>query len=105
MHMCRAGVVSSLCLALAGGRRKHVYWIDFVHLPLSPPNFSHEVIIPKYRLCQRPQHPLPALSHTFPPYSGLELTSQPSLIHEVITLYWSGFERHLKDVCTLEFYS
>lgn len=48
-------------------------------------------------------------SHTIPSLrSTLQLTGQPftrpRLIHEVVTLYWSGFDLHLKDVCMLEFY-
>lgn len=41
--------------------------MDFIiHLLLSLPSFSHEVIIPKYSLCQRLQHPFPVISHTTP---------------------------------------
>lgn len=56
------------------------------------------------------QHPLPVRSHAAPPCSGLvgsALALQSArLIHEVITLYLgrSGFDLHLKVVCTLEFY-
>lgn len=51
--------------------------MDFIiHLPL--PSFTREVIIPKYSLCQRLQHPFPWYHTHCRPFT------QPFLSHEVI---------------------
>lgn len=62
VYTCRPVVVPCPCLAPLMWT-KHPYWTDFIiHLLLSLPDFTHEVIIPKYHPCQLRWHPLPLLS-------------------------------------------